>query len=72
MSCDLSQLSGIKQIAANYGLSLDVLGETVPEQVEMKLDGRVAVSVSVSELRDGYESALEKALRTEPEAVAAD
>jgi phosphoribosylformylglycinamidine synthase len=72
MSCDLSQLSGIKQIAANYGLSLDVLGETVPEQVEMKLDGRVVVSVSVSELRDGYESALEKALRTEPEAVAAD
>jgi phosphoribosylformylglycinamidine synthase II len=72
MSCDLSQLSGIKQIAANYGLSLDVLGETVPGQVEIKLDGRVVVSASVSDLQDVYESALEKALRTEPEAVAAD
>jgi phosphoribosylformylglycinamidine synthase len=72
MSCDLSQLSGIKQIAANYGLSLDVLGETIPEQAEIKLDGRVVVSASVSELRDVYESALERALRTEPEAVAAD
>jgi hypothetical protein len=51
---------------------LDVLGETVPEQVEIKLDGRVVVSASVAELRDVYESALEKALRAEPEAVAAD
>jgi phosphoribosylformylglycinamidine synthase II len=72
MSCDPAQLAGIKEIAARYGLSLDALGETVPEQVEIKLDGRVVVSASVSELRDVYESALEKALRAEPETVAAD
>ncbi len=72
ISCDPVQLSGIKQIAAKHGLLLDVLGETVPEQVEIKLDGRVVVSASVSEVRDVYESALERALRTEPEAVAAD
>jgi len=72
MSCDPSQLSGIKQIAAKHGLFVDVLGETVPQQVEIKLDGRVVVSASVSELREAYESALERALRTEPEAVAAD
>jgi phosphoribosylformylglycinamidine synthase len=70
ISCDPIQLSGIKQIAARYGLWLDVLGETVPEQVEIKLDGRVVVSASVSELSEVYESALEKALRAE--AVAAD
>jgi phosphoribosylformylglycinamidine synthase II len=72
ISCDSAQLAGIKEVAAKYGLSVDVLGETVSGQVEIKLDGRVVVSASVAELRDVYESALEKALRTEPEAVAAD
>jgi phosphoribosylformylglycinamidine (FGAM) synthase-like enzyme len=72
MSCDAAQLAGIKQIAAEHGLVADVLGETVSGQVEIRLDGRVVVSAPVAELRDGYESALEKALRTEPETVAAD
>jgi len=72
MSCDATQLAGIKQIAAKHGLAADVLGETVPGQMEIKLDGRVVVSASVAEVRDVYESALEKALSTEPEAVAAD
>jgi phosphoribosylformylglycinamidine synthase len=72
MSCDPAQLAGIKQVAAKYGLEVDVLGETVLDQIEMKLDGRVVVSASVAELREIYESALESALRTEPETVAAD
>jgi phosphoribosylformylglycinamidine synthase len=72
LACDPSQLSGIKQIAAKHGLAMEVLGETVSEKVEIKLDGRVVVSASVAELREVYESALERALRTEPEAVAAD
>ena len=72
MSCDPAQLAGIKQVAAKHGLAVDVLGETVPDQIEMKLDGRVAVSASVAEFREIYESALESALRTEPETVAAD
>jgi phosphoribosylformylglycinamidine synthase II len=72
ISCDHGNLSGIEQIAVKYGLSSDIIGETVPEQVEIKLDGRVVVSASVSELAEIYEGALEKALRTEPETVAAD
>jgi phosphoribosylformylglycinamidine synthase subunit PurL len=72
ISCDPALLSGIKQIAEKHRLAIEVLGETVPERIEIKLDGRVVVSASVSELRDVYESALERALRTEPEAVAAD
>jgi hypothetical protein len=72
LACDPDQLSGIKQIAAKHGLAADVLGETGSDQVEIKLDGRVVVSASVAELREVYESALEKALRTEPAAVAAD
>ncbi len=70
VSCDRSNLSGIQQVAVKYGISADVLGETVPQQLEIKLDGRVVVSASIDELRQSYEKALEAALRTE--AVAAD
>ncbi len=72
LSCDRSNLSGIQQIAVKYGLASDIIGETVPEQMEIQLDGRVVVSAGVAELRDVYEGALEKALHTDPEAVAAD
>jgi phosphoribosylformylglycinamidine synthase II len=70
VSCDRSNLSGIQQVAVKYGISADVIGETVPERLEIKANGGVVVSTSVSELRQVYESALETALRTE--AVAAD
>jgi len=71
-SCDRSNLTRIQQVALKYGLSSEVIGETVPGQIEIKLDGRVVVSASVSELREAYEGALQKALQTEPDAVAAD
>ena len=71
ISCDHSNLSGIQQIGVKYGLSLDMLGETAPEQLEIKLDGRVAVSAGVSELRKVYENALEAALQAEPTTVGA-
>jgi phosphoribosylformylglycinamidine synthase subunit PurL len=72
LACDPAQLNGIKQVAAKHGLAADVLGETGGEQIEMKLDGQIVVLASVADLRDVYESALEKALRAEPSAVAAD
>jgi phosphoribosylformylglycinamidine synthase subunit PurL len=72
ISCDRIHLPGIQQVAVKYGISLDVIGETVPAQVTIKLDGRVVVSARVEELREAYEGALEKALRVEPEGVAAD
>jgi phosphoribosylformylglycinamidine synthase subunit PurL len=62
LSCDQTKLSGIQQVAVKYGLSADVIGETVPEQIEIKLDGRVVVSARVSDLREVYESALESTL----------
>jgi phosphoribosylformylglycinamidine synthase II len=65
MSCDRSNLSAIQQVAVKYGILADVIGETVPEQLEIKLDGGVVVSASVGELRQVYEGALEMALRTE-------
>jgi phosphoribosylformylglycinamidine synthase len=69
ISCDRSSLLGIQQVAEKYGLSADQIGETVSGQIEIKLDGRAAVSATVSELREAYEGALEAALRAEPEAV---
>jgi phosphoribosylformylglycinamidine synthase len=72
IACDSGQLAGIKEVAAKYGLAVDVLGETVADQIDIKLDGRVVVSAMVAELSNVYESALESTLRTEPESVAAD
>jgi phosphoribosylformylglycinamidine synthase len=67
LSCDQSNLARIKQVAVKYSLSADVIGETASERVEISLDGKVVVSAGVSELREGYEGALEKALRGESE-----
>jgi hypothetical protein len=59
-------------VAGKYGIAADVLGETIPERLEIFLDGRVVVSAAVSDLNEGYESALESALRTDAESMAAD
>ena len=72
IACDPAQLRGIKEIAGRYGIAADVIGETGADRVEMKLDGRVVIAGSVAELREVYESALERALRADPELVAAD
>jgi len=72
ISCARDDLSRIQQVGVKYGISTELIGETVPERMEIKLDGRVVVWASVAELREVYESGLERALRTEPEAVAED
>ncbi len=72
LSCDPANLARIQQVAREYDLFADVLGETGGERVEIALNGQAVVSATVSELREAYESALEKALRTEPGAAAAD
>jgi phosphoribosylformylglycinamidine synthase len=72
LSCDPAKLARIKEVALEYGLPADVLGETGGDKVEIALDGRVVVSAAVAELNQAYESALEKALRAEPGVVAAD
>jgi phosphoribosylformylglycinamidine synthase II len=72
LSCDLGNVARIQQIAGKHGISAELLGETIPEQLEISLDGRVVVSARVAELNQAYESALESTLRTDPELVAAD
>jgi phosphoribosylformylglycinamidine (FGAM) synthase-like enzyme len=69
ISCDQKHLAAIKEIAVKYKLSSEMIGETIPENFEIKLDGQVVVSAAVSELRNGFESALENALKADPELV---
>jgi phosphoribosylformylglycinamidine synthase subunit PurL len=72
LSCDPGDVLRIEQVAEKYGITADVLGETIPERMEISLDGNVIAFSTVSELRDAYENALESALRADPELVAAD
>jgi phosphoribosylformylglycinamidine (FGAM) synthase-like enzyme len=72
LSCDSGNVERIQQVAEENGIAADVIGETIPERLELSLDGRAAVSAMVTELSGAYESALESALRTDPELVAAD
>jgi phosphoribosylformylglycinamidine synthase subunit PurL len=72
LSCDPVHLPRIQQVAEEFGLSADVLGETGSDRVEISVDGQPVISASVAELREAYEGALEKALRTEAGVAVAD
>ncbi len=65
VSCDPAHLARIKQVAGEFEISADLLGETAGDRVEIAIGGQAAISASVKELRAAYEGALEKALRTE-------
>src|SRR5580698_4375868 len=56
ISCDPSHLARIQQVAEEYGVSADVLGETGGERVEIAIGDDVAISASIVELRQAYES----------------
>ena len=58
-------------MAGKFGISAQQIGETVAEQVEVKLDGRTVISAKVSELRDAYEGVIERILKSDPELVEA-
>mgnify|MGYP001485739344 CR=1 FL=1 len=72
ISCDPGNVGRIKQVAQKHGILADQLGETVPETIDIRLDGRTVISATVSELNDEYEGALERMLRSEPDVMAAD
>ena len=71
LSCDPEKVSRIQQIAGKHGIGADVIGETIPERLEIVLDGRVVSTAAVSDLSQAYESALESILRTDPALVGA-
>ncbi|HWF03776.1 MAG TPA: AIR synthase-related protein, partial [Candidatus Angelobacter sp.] len=65
ISCDQKKDSDIQQIAVRWGIQADRIGRTVPEKLEIHIDGKTAVSAKVSELRQAWDTALVKALHTE-------
>jgi phosphoribosylformylglycinamidine synthase subunit PurL len=71
ISCDPGKVARIKEVAEKHGAAAEVLGETIPDRLEISLDGKVVISASVLELSEAYEGALESALRTDPELVGA-
>ncbi len=72
ISCDPANLARIKQIGTDFGVTAETIGETIPDRLEISIDGKAAVSAAVSDLSKSYESALESALRTDPELLAAN
>jgi phosphoribosylformylglycinamidine synthase len=67
ISCDPHNLERIKQIAVQCGLSVEPIGSTGPDQLEIQVDGKAAVKASVSELKAAWAAALERALHVETE-----
>ena len=67
LSCDPGNLARIKEIAGKYGVSAEIIGETIPDKLEIKLDGSTVIAAGISELNQAYEGALEAALKTDLE-----
>jgi phosphoribosylformylglycinamidine synthase subunit PurL len=72
ISCDPVHLPRIQQVAEEYDVFAEVLGETGGERVEIAIGDQIVISASVAELREAYEGALERALRAEPSVAATD
>jgi phosphoribosylformylglycinamidine synthase len=72
VSCDPAQVARIKEVAERFGVSADVIGETIADRLEISLDDVAVISSTISELRFAYEGALEAALKSDHELVAAD
>ncbi len=69
ISCDPAKVARIKEVAKKHGVAAEVIGETIPERLEISLDGKSVISATVSELSQEYEAALESSLKTDPELV---
>ena len=62
VTCDLEKTESIKRTALQWGLTADRIGRTVPGKLVIKIDGKVAISAPVSELKQVWETALTAAL----------
>ncbi len=65
LSCDPNNVGRIQEVALKYAVAADPLGQTVPENFVVNVNGRPVVSAAVSELKDVWEHALERALHVE-------
>ena len=62
ISCDPRHTRRIKEIGVQYGLAAGLIGQTAPENLEIRLNGKIAVRAAVSELKSAWEGALSRML----------
>ncbi|MGO9562722.1 MAG: phosphoribosylformylglycinamidine synthase subunit PurL [Candidatus Korobacteraceae bacterium] len=67
ISCDPQNVGRIQQLAVQFGLSAESIGETVQDKLEVRVAAVVTAEAKVSDLRDVWAGALEQALHTETE-----
>src|SRR5258706_7421260 len=72
LSCDPQNVKRIQQLAVQHGISAELIGETSVDMLEIFVDGKIAVTAPVADLRADFEGALEKALGADPAVMAAD
>jgi phosphoribosylformylglycinamidine synthase len=65
ITCVAEKSEIIKRTAVQWGLRADRIGRTVPEKLQIRIDGDLAVSVKVSELGQVWETALPRALHAD-------
>jgi phosphoribosylformylglycinamidine synthase len=67
ISCDPENVGRIKEVAVKYALSAENIGKTAPGKLEIRVEGTVAASASLSELHEVWSSALQRALHADTE-----
>jgi phosphoribosylformylglycinamidine synthase II len=67
LSCAPESSARVQEIAVEYGVAVERLGETVSDNLQIRVDGEEVVAAAVSDLRSAWEGALEHALHAETE-----
>jgi phosphoribosylformylglycinamidine synthase len=67
ISCDRENVGRIQEIGLKFGLSAEAIGNTVQEKLEIRVAGAVVATASVSDLREAWVGALERALHVDTE-----
>ena len=65
VSCDPAHLARVREMAGEYEIHADVLGDTEGNRLEIVMDSQSLISASMAELREAYEGSVERALRIE-------
>ncbi len=67
ISCDPENVERIQQIAIQFGLSAERIGNTIADQLEVQVDGSPVAAAAIWELQEAWAGALERALHVETE-----
>lgn len=65
ISCDPAHSANIQKKAQNSGLKAEKIGHTQAGKLEISVDGKLAISASVDELKETWATALQKSLHVE-------